>query len=167
MKTNLSGRKCLVAAVLLSMVIVLSYGCKKEPIQPADDQPGAIQGNPGNPRFNLQFTNGEKVDMDLHVLTPDGSEISYSYPQAQGGQLDVDCLCGECPNGPNENIYWDEGTAPHGTYKFWVEYYGDCDGMGSSSDYTLRVMKNRQILNTYNGTLTPSEDKSNIYSLTY
>jgi hypothetical protein len=167
MKTNLSSRNLLLAMVLLAMVIFMASGCKKEPEKPADDQPGAIQGNPGNPRFNLQFTNGTKTDLDLHVLTPDGSEIYYGIPQGQGGQLDVDCLCGICPNGPNENIYWTEGTAPHGTYKFWVEYYGDCEGTGASSDYTLRVMKNSQVLNTYNGTLTPSVTRSSIYSFTY
>lgn len=166
MKTNFRGN-VLVALVLLSMVLFPGYGCKKEDTKPADDQPGVIQGNPGNPRFNLQFTNGTKTDLDLHVLTPDGSEISYYYPYGQGGQLDVDCLCGACPNGPNENIYWTEGTASHGTYWFWVEYYGDCDGAGSSSNFTLRVMKNSQILDTYSGTLSPSTLKSNIYSFTY
>lgn len=167
MKTNFNGRKWLKITMLLSMLIFMVYGCKKEDKAINNTDPGAIQGNPGNPRFNLQFTNGDRTDLDLHVLTPDGSEISYSYPQAQGGQLDVDCLCRECPNGPNENIYWSDGTAPHGTFKFWVEYFGDCDGAGSSSDFTLRVMKNSEILNTYNGTLTPFNNRSNVYSFTY
>lgn len=167
MKTSFYDSRTLIAVMLLLMVMGMSYGCKKEDKKPADDQPGEIQGNPGNPRFNLQFTNGSGVDLDLHVLTPNGSEISYGNPQAENGQLDVDCLCGLCPNGPNENIYWTEGTAPHGTYRFWAEYFGDCDGAGSSSDFTLRVLKNSQVITTYSGTLSPSAVKTDIYSFTY
>ncbi|MEQ9302787.1 MAG: hypothetical protein RJQ14_02645, partial [Marinoscillum sp.] len=77
---------------------------------------------------------------------------------ASGGQLDVDCLCSECPQGPNENIYWPtDGTAPSGDYEYWVEFYGSCsDGIedSPSSEYTLRVVVNKKIIKTHTGTIS-------------
>ena len=152
-----------VSSVLILLMISFA-GCKKEKQK---DELGEIKGAPGNPRFNLQFTNSSKVDLDLYVETPNGSRIYYGNQSAQKGQLDVDCLCGDCPTGPNENIYWVPGTAPSGTYKVWVEYYGDCDGAGSPSTFTLRIMNNESVLNTYTGTLTPINEKSAVYTLSF
>jgi hypothetical protein len=154
--------------LLTLVVIILTVSCKK-PIPDNPDSPdsGAIQGAPGNPRFNLQFTNGTKTDLDLYVSTPSGAVISYTNQYVEQGQLDVDCLCGACPNGPNENIYWVPGTAPKGTYKVWVVYYGDCDGSGASSDYTLRIMNNSNIIQTYTGTLSGSNYQSPVYTYNF
>jgi len=127
-----------------------------------------IQGTPGDPRFNLQFTNGTQVDLDLYVQTPNGSIIYYGNPTGQnGGQLDLDCYCSFCPNGPNENIYWTPGTAAAGTYKVWVNYFGGCDGSNSVSTYTLRILKNDVIIQTYTGTLTPSNTNSTMYTFDF
>ncbi len=156
-------KKITIALAASTLVVMLSFNisCKKK----KDEQP-EIKGKPGNPRFNLQFTNEQNVDLDLHVLTPNGYEIYYGNKQADKGQLDVDCLCGDCPNGPNENIYWEVGTAPSGEYKFWVEYYDDC-GSGGISDFTLRLMKNSEILQTYTGTLSANGSKSQIYTFNF
>ena len=141
---------------------ILFSGCKK------DDQPEEprLVGQPGNPRFNLVFTNESNVDLDLHVEDPSGEEIYFSNPiSASSGELDVDCLCGDCPTGPNENIFWQAGKAPKGAYKVWVEYYGDCGNSGSrSSDFTLRVVQNEKIIATYTGTLSPDKQISTIYT---
>jgi hypothetical protein len=125
-----------------------------------------IKGHPGNPRFNLQFTNSQNADLDLHVITPSGKEIFFGNRAADGGRLDIDCTCNNCPVGPNENIYWDLGTAPHGVYQFWVQYYGACSGgSGAASSFTLRRINNQTIEATYNGTLV--NGKSQVYSFTY
>src|SRR5690606_38428225 len=108
----------------------------------------------GNPRFNLQFTNADNVDLDLYVQTPNGNIIYYNNKTAQGGTLDVDCMCVDCPQGPNENIYWENGTAPSGTYKYWVEYYSSCGMNSASSNFTVRVMKNSQVIATRTGSLS-------------
>lgn len=157
-------------SMFLAFVTLAILGCNKD--EPANDdsnteEPGAIQGTPGNPRFNLQFTNGSEADLDLYVQTPDGSVIYFGNPQSQNGNLDVDCLCGDCPNGPNENIFWTPGTAPKGTYKVWVEYFGACGGNNASSNYTLRVMNNSAILQTYSGTLNPAQTTSPVYTYNY
>lgn len=126
-----------------------------------------IQGTPGDPRFNLQFTNASSADLDLYVQTPNGSIISYSSTIGQnGGQLDLDCYCEYCPNGGNENIFWTPGTAATGTYRVWVNYFGDCNSSNSSSTYTLRILKNAEIVQTYTGTLSPSTINSPIYTYT-
>jgi uncharacterized protein YfaP (DUF2135 family) len=113
-----------------------------------------LVGAPGNPRFNLQFTNPDNVDLDLYVKTPSGTVIYYGNVTADGGTLDVDCLCGSCPQGPNENIFWENGTAPSGTYEYWVEYFGSCSSGSPSSDFTIRVVRNNTVLTTKTGTLT-------------
>jgi uncharacterized protein YfaP (DUF2135 family) len=146
--------------IFVTLFFVTIAACKK-----SDNNANEIKGNPGNPRFNLQFTNEENVDLDLHVLTPSGKEIYYSNKKKDGGELDIDCLCSNCPNGPNENIFWTEGTAPKGTYKFWVEYYGSCRTSGSASTYTIRRLRNSEVQETFTGTLT--NGKSPVYSFTY
>lgn len=118
-----------------------------------------LVGQEGNPRFNLQFSNGDNVDLDLYVETPNGVTVSYMNPNADGGELDVDCMCGSCPQGANENIFWQNGTAPSGTYKYYIDYFGDCDGSGASSNFTLRVIQNGEILATKTGTLSSGQSQ--------
>ncbi|RDI06983.1 hypothetical protein [Flavobacterium sp. AG291] len=141
-------------ALLAFFCLFLSCNSNDDNNNQVTEEPELV-GQPGNPRFNLKFTNEENVDLDLHVITPDGTEISYLNPFGQGGELDVDCLCEDCPQGPNENIFWEAGTAPTGTYKYWIEYYDTCGNGGStSSDYTLRVVRNGEVLETKTGTLS-------------
>lgn len=118
-----------------------------------------LVGQEGNPRFNLQFTNGDNVDLDLYVETPGGAVISYSNPNADGGELDVDCMCSSCPQGPNENIFWQDGTAPSGIYKYYVDYYEGCSNDGDASEFTLRVIRNGEVLATKTGTLTSGQSQ--------
>jgi len=155
--------KGLVAAVALA---ALASGCKSETNKP-DPQP-QLAGTPGNPRFNLQFTNHNEVDLDLYVKTPNGSIIYFGRKTAQGGSLDVDCLCSACPNGPSENIYWVPGSAPSGQYEVWVQYFGNCgSGNNSTSDYTLRVVNGNTVVQTYTGTLSSSNRTSTKYTRSF
>lgn len=145
--------------VFLSMSMVL-FSCIKDDeedeIIPSETE--NLVGQEGNPRFNLVFTNQQNVDLDLYVKAPNGTIVSYLNPSAAGGTLDVDCLCNGCPQGPNENIFWQSGTAPTGTYQYWVKYYGSCGGTtGQSSSYTLKVTRNGQILATKTGTLSSGQ----------
>jgi len=129
-----------------------------------------LVGGDGELRFNLQFTNEANVDLDLHVITPQGEEIYYvDMEDSTGGELDVDCLCFDCPNGPNENIYWRYGIgAESGTYRVSVVYYGQCgfDFPPPTSDYTLRFLEGGTILQTYTGTLG-YVDEEDAYSHVY
>lgn len=147
-------RKYLLGAMLLSLTVSLN-SCSKS--DDSDNEGGEVEelvGQDGNPRFNLQFTNPENVDLDLYVQTPSGAIIYYGNLTADQGTLDVDCLCDDCPQGPNENIFWENGTAPSGTYKYWVDYYGACGDEGGSSSFTLRVVRNNVVLETKTGTMS-------------
>ena len=135
----------------------LLYSCGSDDSSTGGDTNNLV-GQDGNPRFNLQFTNADNVDLDLYVRTPSGAVISYLNRSADQGTLDVDCLCGNCSSGPNENIFWVNGTAPTGQYEYWVNYYNDCGTNGSSSSFTLRVIKNGTVLTTKTGTLSANGD---------
>lgn len=136
--------------LLLLLSITLCIGCEPE----EEPETETLVGQDGNPRFNLQFTNSENVDLDLYVKTPGGRTIFYGNRSADNGTLDVDCLCSSCPQGPNENIYWENGTAPSGTYEYWVEYFDSCMSSGATSNFTIRVIRNGQVLETKTGSLS-------------
>lgn len=144
---------------ILGLVALVMLGaCEPDP-EPIVEE---LAGNPGDPRFNLQFSNSTEVDLDLYVQAPNGQIIYWGSSFGAGGSLDVDCLCGICPGGGNENIYWEPGQAPSGTYKYWVEYFESCNGGPSSSTFTLRVLKNNQVVATQSGTL--SGGKSQVWT---
>lgn len=158
MKKSIFKNITVVAIAILTIFSAAS--CKKK------DNTPTLAGTPGNPRFNLQFDNESNVDLDLHVLTPNGIEINYLNPQDDGGTLDVDCKCSVCSNGPNENIFWpDNGSAPKGTYKVWVKYFKFCGSDDQvKSNFTLRIVKNNEVLKTYTGTLTNTNSESSEYT---
>jgi hypothetical protein len=131
-------------------LFLITWACGVPPEEPSVLD---LEGSPGNPRFNLQYTNHENVDLDLIVETPGGSLIFWENPVAENGILDLDCFCGDCENGPNENIFWEDGAAPSGTYTFWVNYFQSCNGNNEPSEYTLHVVKNNRIIDTKKGVL--------------
>jgi len=159
-KTNLFvSPNVKMAFVLIAFFGLLLSSCSSDDDGGGDGDDLDLVGQEGNPRFNLQFTNGDNVDLDLYVMTPNGTTIYYGNTYAENGELDVDCLCGDCPQGPNENIFWESGTAPSGTYRYWVDYYESCDGDGASSDFTLRVIRNGEVLATKTGTLSGGQSQ--------
>ena len=73
----------------------------------------------------LRFTLGWDVDsdFDLHVVTPNGTEIFWSTPTAEGGTLDVDQCVSTCGVGQHvENVVFIE-QAPLGQYMYWAENF--------------------------------------------
>ena len=102
-------------------------------------------------------------DLDLHVSTPDGSEISYSNREAGGGYLDVDAnVGGRTMDNPVENIYFDSPSA--GTYNVWIDDYSDrTDG---TTSYLVRVTVGDQS-QTFSGTIDGSGNEVSIISFNY
>lgn len=148
--------------LLLFFMGTLVLSCVSDEESDGSDTTDLV-GQDGNPRFNLQFTNADNVDLDLYVRTPSGAVISYSNRNADAGSLDVDCRCSSCASGPNENIFWLDGTAPSGQYEYWVNYFNDCGTDGASSSYTLRVIKNGTVVDTKTGTLNTNGDTNHWY----
>lgn len=149
-----------------SMVEIVVSGCVRGgtaweyTIQCADpdESCNTLIGQDGNPRFNLKF-DGD-VDFDLYVTDPEGFTISYNYPYSpSGGELDVDCIC--CDHG-SENIFWQDGYAPSGTYTYWVDFYSACSS--SSSSYTLTITSNGVVKDVKTGTLTYEGQESQHYT---
>ncbi|MBL0013059.1 MAG: hypothetical protein IPP30_04660 [Flavobacterium sp.] len=130
---------------LFAVSISLSCSQSSEPASP-DNNDDVLVGQDGNPRFNLLYTNQANVDMDLFVKTPSGAVIYYDNTSADLGTLDVDCWCEECVNGPTENVFWKNGTAPTGEYEYWVKYYANCGAAEATSNYILRVVKNGTVV---------------------
>jgi tRNA (guanosine-2'-O-)-methyltransferase len=82
---------------------------------------GCPYGAPGTP---MQFMIAWKiaVDLDLHVMGPDGKEISFHAKDQGALVLDKDCHANDCPAGKVENVFLPIGRAAmKGHYKVWVE----------------------------------------------
>lgn len=75
----------------------------------------------GDLRVSLSWS--RVTDLDLHVVTPTGVEISYLDPWHAFGQLDVDdCVAGDCRDDDGahvENVFF-EPDAPRGSYSIFV-----------------------------------------------
>lgn len=148
-----------ISAITSLVLLVLAFSCHKKNPDPK------LVGQPGNPRFNLQFTNETGVDMDLHVVDPKGNEIYYgNRSTSDGGQLDIDCKCGNCEDGPNENIFWPDGKGLKGTYKCWVQYFTYCEDVAATSDFTLRVAVNESVKATFTGKLSDDNARSEVFT---
>ncbi len=90
-------------------------------------------------------------DLDLHVVTPTGSEIDYRSLSADGGQLDRDDRDGTGP----ENIFWDFAP-PAGRYYVCVVPFR----LDAASAYTLTV-ENDGDIDQESGTVEPISDPYN------
>jgi hypothetical protein len=97
-------------------------------------------------------------DVDLHVLTPGGTELYYANPTGDGGVQDVDNTWG----GTNaiENIYFDAPAA--GTYTYWVVLYS-----GDPAAWSLAVHEGATSSATQSGSLSAVGDESDHFSFDF
>ena len=86
------------------------------------------------------------IDLDLHVVDPQGNEIYYNNPTSPtGGTLDWDNQYGASQP---ENVFW--GTnPPKGTYKVSVVYYSG----SAPATWSVRTVVNGTV-QTFRGTIT-------------
>ena len=74
-------------------------------------------------------------DVDLHILTPSGTELYYGNRYVDTGSLDVDANAEVMMDMPVENIFFE--NPPAGTYEVWIEDFTDRnDGYTS---YLVRI----------------------------
>jgi len=108
-----------------------------------------VRSGTGDVKVTLSFD--RLHDLDLHVVEPDGEEISYTNDaSATGGQLDLDSgsLC--MPSSANaENIFWPPEGAPAGEYIVSVQNFQQCTP--GNIDFTVRVAYDNRV-DTYRGT---------------
>ena len=100
----------------------------------------------GDVQVTLQWGGG--VDLDLHVIDPEGTEISFSSRTSpSGGQLDQDALS-DC-SGCVENIFWPPGGAPSGEYQvFVVNFTGD-----PVTSYQLDIRVGGDVIDSQSGSV--------------
>ncbi len=100
----------------------------------------------GDVQVTLQWAGG--VDLDLHVIDPEGTEISFSSRTSpSGGQLDQDALS-DC-SGCVENIFWPPGGAPSGEYQvFVVNFTGD-----PVTSYQLDIRVGGDVIDSQSGSV--------------
>lgn len=123
---------------------------------PPATQPSApgVQPGTGDIAFRLQWTTG--ADLDLYVQEPNGNVLYFANPASpSGGRLDVDsnAACSNLRTNPVENVFWPTGTAPRGTYVYWVQHFG----CGPASPFTLQVLRGvgGAVAATQSGNLNP------------
>ena len=104
-------------------------------------------------------------DLDLHVFTPDGSEIYYGNKEAGGGVLDVDANAFSSSLMPNpvENIYFE--SPEDGEYWVYVINYHDRTD-GSATNYLVRLQVGDEV-QTFSGTLTNEDESAEIVGFRY
>ena len=83
----------------------------------------------------ITLTWDDRTDLDLHVFTPSGAEISYGNKQADGGYLNVDMNTSGQSTVPVENVFFGDEErgveAMRGKYRVVVEnfaYHGEPRG---------------------------------------
>lgn len=87
--------------------------------------------------------NAANVDLDLHVETPDGTDIYYgNRTSLDGGSLDQDCNAGCALDGKqNENITWTTHNPACGHYIVRVDLWSACSVVGPFN-FTVTVNNN-------------------------
>ena len=109
----------------------------------------------------------ESVDLDLHVIQPNGFEIFYEEGHRRdrrtGGALDVDWIPGEGnPEHIGENIYW--ANPPRGTYRVSVHLYNPEDAQ--QTPCTVIIYREGADPETFNVTLVGYKDLQQVTEVT-
>jgi hypothetical protein len=106
-------------------------------------------------RFSLLWN--DTNDLDIHVTTPSGEVIFYQDRNSScGGELDVDCNASmPYTTEPVENVQWEVGHAPTGTYEVLVHFFGSHGT--SASNFKLEVFNNGHV-SQYSGTVDDEQN---------
>ena len=108
-----------------------------------------VQSGNGDVKVTLSF---DRVhDLDLHVIEPNGEEISFTNnASATGGQLDLDSGSNcEATAANAENVFWPPAGAPAGEYRVTVHNYQQCSP--GPIEYTVRVAYDAEVI-VFDGT---------------
>ncbi|MDR2824077.1 MAG: hypothetical protein LBB41_02630 [Prevotellaceae bacterium] len=119
----------------------------------------------GDVQFLLKWNNYN--DLDLSCIDPSGATISYMRRESPtGGILEIDMNVGDNRSlEPIENIYWQAGNAPAGTYKVYLTYYAIHDNV-DDTPYSIKV-KYGDTVEDFNGTIKKSDGKIHICTFTF
>mgnify|MGYP001828390581 CR=1 FL=1 len=119
-----------------------------------------LQPGTGDIAFRLIWSGTD--DLDLHVEDPKGHQLHFLQRECEGGgMLDIDCNAapGEICRRPIENVFWPEGKAPAGVYRYAAVLFNASEGT-VAVDYTLQVLLGETVAHEETGRLTPDDRAS-------
>lgn len=114
-----------------------------------------VKTGTGDVKVTLSFD--QSTDLDLYVLEPDGTQISFAEPESpSGGNLDLDSNpeCNPVDGINIENIFWPTDSAPEGEYLVGVDYYQAC--VSGPVNYTVTITIGDEV-QTITGTFEEDE----------
>ena len=98
-------------------------------------------------------------DLDLICTDPNGESVFFRNRRvSSGGQLQIDMNV-EYPDSktPIENIFWEPGGAPNGTYNVYLLYYRRHESTLDETPYIIKVIYGGKS-DEYTGTIKKSDD---------
>ncbi|MDR1937444.1 MAG: S8 family serine peptidase [Tannerellaceae bacterium] len=107
-------------------------------------------------------------DLDLICTDPQGETVWHKNQRVpSGGQLEID-MNREYPDSrtPIENIFWQLGGAPNGTYKVYLRYYAKHETNIDETPYTVKV-KYGDKTDVYQGIIKKEDKTINICTFTF
>lgn len=111
----------------------------------------------GSGDVQIQLIWNDTNDLDLHVIDPNGDEISFEQRMSpSGGKLDVDANagCNGTTSSPRENVFWPTGAAPIGTYNVSVVYYEGCTEPAGPSTFTINAFVDGSFMTLLEGSIS-------------
>jgi hypothetical protein len=119
----------------------------------------------GDVQFLLEWNNYN--DLDLSCIDPSGETISYKHRESStGGRLEIDMnVDGNRSQEPIENIYWQTGSAPAGTYQVYLTYYAIHDNV-DATPYSI-IVKYGDTVEEFKSIIKKSDGKIHICTFTY
>ena len=125
----------------------------------------APEPSTGDVQILLEWNNYN--DLDLHCVDPSGEEIYFSNRVSRtGGQLEIDMNAGGRENrNPIENIYWQTGQAPSGTYRIYINYYDKHD-VTDETPYKITIIYGSKE-EIFRGTIRSTDPKRHIHTFSF
>jgi len=106
-------------------------------------------------------------DLDLICTDPFGETVFFRNRQvSSGGQLEIDMNV-EYPDSktPIENIYWESGKAPDGTYNIYLLYYKKHEPAIDETPYNIKVIYGGKT-EEYSGVIKKADNAVHICTFT-
>ncbi len=118
----------------------------------------------GSGEITITLMWDSKDDIDLHVFTPNGSEIWHGNKSAQGGTLDIDANNAQnMKEHPIENVFFPNPVSG----EYWVYVYNYEDRTpGQSTNWIVRVQVGDEE-EIFSGTVTEQEDTVEVLGFRY
>jgi hypothetical protein len=145
-------------AVLMILIACLTVSCSGRRQARTAARTGPISAGTGDVAFRLVWSGTS--DLDLYVQDTAGNCVFFANKTSSTGAiLDVDCNGGTdliCES-PVENVYWPPGTAPAGTYTYWVRANSLVLTEGPVA-FELQLLRGDQIVWRRSGSIQTQED---------